>query len=263
MRPLLAALLLIVIATNAPGCGTLIVTQRSMASLRDHPRFEWTALESDGCVVYAEPGSDPASDLPEIAGSAAAAREVILNGLNLDNYNATISIFVVDTRERMRTLIGRETNGVGFHTANAVCLVWPRTGSSGLRHEIAHVVAMNAWGVPERWINEGLAVHLTGEWIGDDIDAAAALLHDRGQLPSLDALTRRFNSLPSEVAYPAAGSFVGLLAATGGIEAVHDVWRGGRRSLEPVTGMSLIELEAAWFARLEAHRTRAAESSTQ
>ncbi|MFG0276070.1 MAG: hypothetical protein ACF8QF_13545 [Phycisphaerales bacterium] len=256
MRPPLATLLLLALTTLAPGCGPLIITQRSLDSLREHPRFEWTAADSNGCIIYSERGSESASALPEIAAKAAAARELILRGLELDTYDPTLSIFVIDTRERMRTLIGRETNGVGFHISNAVCLVWPRTGSSGLRHEIAHVVAMNAWGVPERWINEGLAVHLTGQWIGENIDATAAALHDRGELPSLDDLTRRFNSIPSEVGYPAAGSLVGFIEAQSGLDGVRAVWGGGRRSLGAVTGMSTEELEDAWLGRLHARDMR-------
>ena len=73
-------------------------------------------------------------------------------------------------------------------------------------HELVHAVA-GGLGDPGRFFHEGLAVALgdEGRWDGRAVDAlvgALAATVDRKQL------VKSFDSLPSAVAYPVAGSFV-------------------------------------------------------
>ena len=103
---------------------------------------------------------------------------------------------------------------------------------------------MNTWGVPRRWINEGLAVYAAGQWSGHDTHALCRYLQEQGQLPSLQDLMRRFAKLPGLVSYPAAGSFMRYLYETHGLETVKAVWR--RDALDEATGMSVEELDVAW-----------------
>jgi hypothetical protein len=204
MRVLIVFLFMIIITVLLiGGCGSLIVMQKSVEDLRDQRGFTWVAHETDEFAIFAE-GMSPAADkLPMIAASAIESKQHILTALDLSAYEHKVSIFLVDSRERMRELIGRETNATGFHTTNAVCLVWARSGTSGLRHEMTHIIAMNAWGVPERWVNEGVAVDVTGLWVGQNVDATCRILRDRGELPSLDKLIDNFNQLQIRPETPA------------------------------------------------------------
>jgi hypothetical protein len=71
---------------------------------------------------------------------------------------------------------------------------------------------------------------------------------DRGELPSLVELTRRFDGQPTLVSYPAAGSLVRYLHETHGLQAVRQVWDGGRDALPSATGMDRDAIETAWLA---------------
>jgi len=248
---LVMMLMLTVAGTFLGGCGSLIVTQQSVEDLRDRRGFSWTTHESDAFTIYAEDGLAPSEEMPAIADAADESKRIVLSTLDLAVYEPRISVFLVSSRDRMRDLIGRRTNATGYHSSNSVCIVWTLSGRSGLRHEMVHVIAMNEWGIPERWLNEGLAVDAAGPWIGRDVDAVCRILREHGDLPSLQDLTRRFDKLPSAVSYPAAGSFVRFLRESYGIETVREVWTGGGRSLTSSTGRTTEELESAWLARVD------------
>lgn len=234
-----------------PGCRSLIVTQRSVESLAGQRGFEWHTHNVDGFVVYFERGSAASRDLEAIGADAMYARRRVHDYVGGTAYEPTVSIFVVDTRARMKDLIGRSSNATAYYTSNALCLVWADTWRVGATHELFHVVAMNRWGVPHRWVNEGMAVDCAGPWRGLDPHAVCKLLRSRGELPSLSEFTRRFDRLPGLVAYPAAGSFVRYVRVTHGIEALRQVWQGGRTDLPAATGLRMDELEAAWLAMVD------------
>ena len=181
---------------------------------------------------------------------AEASRLHVLEVIDADRYPGRVSIFVVGSRPRMAALIGWETNGTAFHETNTMCIVVTDCIRIRATHELLHVVATNLWGVPQRWVNEGLAVYAAGTWHGHDLHALCRFLHRRGDLPGLADLTGRFKRLPDRESYPAVGSFVRDLAETHGVEAVKTVWEGGARALPVATGLSVAELEAQWIAFL-------------
>ncbi len=242
------ALALAVLLGASGGCGSLIVTQRSVESLASERGFEWETHDVDGFVVYFEPGSAASRDLDAIGADAIHARQRVHDYVGETVYEQTVSIFVVDTRARMKDLIGRPSNATAYYTSNVLCLVWADTWRVGATHELFHVVAMNRWGVPDRWANEGMAVDCAGPWRGLDTHAVCKLLRSRGELPSLSKLTQRFDRLPGLVAYPAAGSFARYVRETHGLDALRQVWHGGRKDLPAATGLSMDEVEAAWLA---------------
>lgn len=233
------------------GCGSLIVTQRSVESLADSNGFTWEMHESDGLILYVEAGSPAAGNVETIATDADSARQRVLAYLQEAPYEPAVSIFVVGDRDRMKDLVGRRSNGTGYYTSNALCLVGTDGIRHGATHELLHVIAMNLWGVPQRWVNEGAAVDAAGPWQGYDVHAVCKQLQAEDALPSLRDLTRRFDTLPSLVKYPAAGSFVRFLRSNYGIDSVRRVWHDGRRALPDVTGMELAALEAAWLEVVE------------
>ena len=162
LRNALARLALLAVLPALLGaCGSLIVTQRSLAYLEGRTGFEWRSRAADGFVVHVEADSATEPDHERILAAAREARGSVLAYLGEPTYEPVVHVFAVDDRARMRALIGRETNAMAYYRSNSLCLVWPRSGRSGVHHELLHVVAMNRWGVPERWVNEGAAVDAT------------------------------------------------------------------------------------------------------
>ena len=235
----------------ASGCGSLIVTQKSVEALEGRRGFTWTTHEVDDFVIYVEAGSDASRETDAIAADARSARVTVLRYLQEPLFEPTVSLFVVDSRDRMQDLIGRRSQATAYYTSNAICYVWSNALKVGATHELLHIVAMNLWGVPERWINEGAAVDARGRWLGHDVHAVCKHLRAGGDLPSLPDITRRFEKLPGLASYPAAGSFVRYLRETYGLAAVRAVWDGGRRALPEATGVDLGTLESAWLDVVE------------
>lgn len=90
-------------------------------------------------------------------------------------------------------------------------------------HELVHAVA-GGLGDPGRFFHEGLAVALgdEGRWGGRPVDALA-----RRQAATVDRkqLVKSFDSLPSDVAYPVAGSFVKHLIDRDGLPKLIEFFR--------------------------------------
>lgn len=120
-------------------------------------------------------------------------------------------------------------------------------------HEIVHLVA-GQMGNPGAFFHEGLAVALgnEGRWRGKSVDDAARATARRVPVATLVA---GFARLEADVAYPAAGSFVGTLIRRHGIEKVAAFFRactGGNtaEAFAGTFGVSLDEAGAAWAAAL-------------
>lgn len=232
------------------GCGQIMLSQPRADSLAARDGFQWQASHTTHFDIYVESGSPGAMQIEAIEVGAEASRRRVLEVIDADDYPSRVSIFVVSSRPRMAALIGWETNGTAFRQTNTMCIVVSDRIRVGATHELLHIVATNLWGVPQRWINEGLAVYAAGTWHGHDLHALCRFLTRRGDLPGLADLTGRFKRLPDRESYPAVGSFVRYLAETHGVEAVKTVWEGGARALPVATGLSVAELEAQWIAFL-------------
>ncbi len=232
------------------GCGQIMLSQPSAESLAARGGFQWQTSHTAHFDIHVESGSPVALQIEPIELDAEASRRHVLDVLDADGYPSRISIFVVGSRPRMAALIGWETNGTAFHETNTMCIVVTDCIRIRATHELLHVVATNLWGVPQRWINEGLAVYAAGTWHGHDLHALCRFLNRRGDLPCLADLTGRFKRLRERESYPAVGSFVRYLAESYGMETVKTVWAGGGRALPVATGLSVAELEAQWIAFL-------------
>lgn len=106
---------------------------------------------------------------------------------------------------------------------------------------------MNNWEVPDRWINEGLAVAYDGQVLEYELHALAHHLLQQDQLSSLQELTDGFARMPNWRSYPAAGSFVKFLYDQYGLATVRKIWDAGASAIESATGVSMDEIELAWL----------------
>lgn len=251
MRNLPAVSCLVCVLFCMQSCGSLIVMSKDYDDLVDHAGFNWITATGQRVVTHVEPDSATARDIDAITRATERARSDLLIALEMQDDGREVRVFALDSRERMQELIGRKTNATAYHEAASVCIVWPRAGAPGLKHELAHVITMSAWGVPERWVNEGLAVDLTGQWAGLDLNSVCKQLRQRGELPELQQLIGSFNRLPSAVSYPAAGSFVRFIREQYGLLTVRRIWERGRAALEDVDAGGIDALESSWIAQID------------
>ena len=125
------------------------------------------------------------------------------------------------------------------------------------RHELVHLLTALVGPAECALFGEGLAVHLAGGHEGRPADEIVRELAVQGRLPPLAELVDwgSFGRLDRDVSFPVAGSFIGFLVETGGLDAFKQLYpRHGRESgLEVVDrrlreryGVGLAELEETW-----------------
>ncbi len=216
--------------------------------------FEWQVDSTAHFSIFVERGSEGSLRLDEVRRDVEQSLVRVHQVLDVHDTEPRSYLFLVDSRERMRDLIGAETNGMAFYKTRVLCYIVNERMLLSATHELLHVVAMNRWGVPEHWLNEGLAVFATGNWHGHDIHALAAYLGREGVLLPLDQLMSDFNRANDLISYPQAGSVVRFLYETHGVDAVRSLWKG--ETLEQVAGLSVGAFEAAWKERLEREREK-------
>jgi hypothetical protein len=165
-------------------------------------------------------------------------------------------VFYVDSRLEMRRLIGRPAGGFADGIARAAANTVTADGRAPDRHEIMHVAAVVAWGVPAApwaWINEGLATYAPGECAGAGIHSLAAALVEVGEAVPLDHLIHDFWNVDEVGAYLQSASLVGYIRETFGIGAVRKIWQEGPTALPAATGREIALLEGDWLAFVSGH----------
>ncbi len=244
MRPIAIAILCWVVASNLYG---------QSKNLLFNKNFEWGVdSSSKALIIYYQPERWASTRIDHV-------RDRILNHINsveafvqISNYQPVIHYFIVDSREEMKKLIGWESSGRAFYKTNTVCAIASdKLQSTFSNHEIFHVVAMNSWGVPERWINEGMAVYADGGWNGYDLYQLTKYLKENGRMINLEKLIRKFKRQDSTLSYPLIASFVKFVGEKYGREVILKIWKNGFSGLTKATGKSISELEKEWLSRIQ------------
>jgi hypothetical protein len=119
-------------------------------------------------------------------------------------------------------------------------------------HELFHVVAMNLWGVPDIWVNEGMAVYSDNKWHGYDLFQLTKYLVDNDRYVSLNKLIKNFRKVDDLISYPLTGSFVKYVDETYGRETLIRIWKSKTKYLRRLTGRTIKELEGDWLAKIRA-----------
>ena len=247
-----SALVMIATCVLLAGCrGSVGLSKTNPQSLVNEPGFDWAEpTTTEHFTIYAEVGSSGAAGMPVFRTDAENARTAVLQYLGQTRYDPRISVFQVETQDRMKALTGLSTNATSHYRTNLIVLVSGQLPPATVGHELVHVVAQNRWGVPNDWINEGLAVAYDGRVLQYPVHNLAKYLLDQGQLPSLEDLTKKFTSLPTRASYPAVGSFVSFLREQYGMAAVKQVYNEGAGGLKFATGVTADSLEQQWLERV-------------
>ncbi len=253
---LLSLFLLPVLLTLAAG---LCSGAPSSDDLLKRKGFVWKSSATDHFRFHFEPNTFAESRLEQLKLSQERAYARNLELLKTSTSPFQIDIFVLASRERMKQLIGSETNGIAFPLTRLVCFVFNESINASGAHELMHVMAANAWnGKPKTWLNEGLATYSDDVWYRYQLHDLNKYLLERKALIPLEKLIKNFTAYSDMVTYPQAGSFVKYLYEQYGVEKIRDLWKSGtEKDFMRALGKDLATLEKEWHARLmEADATK-------
>jgi hypothetical protein len=210
--------------------------------------FTWRSEATRHLRLHFEPGTFAERRIEHLKAWQEKAFERNLKLLASRDYPHRTDIFIVESRERMRRLIGEETNGVAYASARVVCFVFSEKTNASGAHELMHVMAGNAWGVKTTpWINEGFAGYADDIWYGHKLHDLNKHLLKQNKLIPLADLLRDFRGQREMVSYPQAASFVKYLYERYGVDKIRRIWRDGSlRGVSRVTGENISTLERDW-----------------
>lgn len=223
--------------------------QISPIKLLKNEHFKWVNEELSGEITIHYPTDSWTNTNSEKVKSVITRHIQETNSfIGIEAYPHQIHLFIVSSREEMKQLIGYETNGSAFYKSNTVTGIYSKTiNSIYANHELFHVMAMNVWGKPELWINEGMAVYADNQWHGYDLHQLAHYLINNDRVIDLEILVNDFRSVDDLLSYPLAGSFAKYLDEVYGRETLIRIWKSKAKKLEKIAGKSIGELEVDWI----------------
>jgi hypothetical protein len=159
------------------------------------------------------------------------------------------SYYAYRTPEEVEAATGSLAQGITFSKQREI-----HSAHGFHAHEIVHLVA-GQMGDPGVFFQEGLAVALgnEGRWNGTCVDKLAKKTVKA--LP-IQKLIDQFQTIDTQVSFPAAGSFVKSLIKTHGMEKVSDFFkscpkaRDREAAFQRTFGVSIAQAAADWTASL-------------
>ena len=220
--------------------------------------FRWQTNRTEHFSVYYEANSAVVPRLQEIAASVEVSRVSVLRLIQKKDFPDRIHVFLVDSKPRMKDLMGSTPYGGAIAKIRVVFAVVNATNNGCSTHEFCHVIAGATWGKPERWIDEGFASYSDERWRNRDVIVAE--LARQGRLLPLKTLAKDFLRHPDDLTYHESASFLGFVIERYGWDKFKAIWRGGYQSIPKVLGRSMSELETEWRASLPAKADAASDS---
>lgn len=225
-------------------------------ALRD-TGFAWQTRQSDHFRIHFQSDSYAADHIDQFVKDAEQARAIGLEVLGEKRFIPRIDVFHLKSREQVKRLTDYPVRGWTDPDSRTVLLVRSSSANQGERHEIAHVLSHGLWGhsrdwLTSGWMSEAVATYAGGPCSGYSIDEIAAYLDRRGELIPLDSLARKFRSYNDLVAYLQAGSLIGYLRKTYGLERVRELWDQGFERFESILQRSPAAVDGEWRRHLRA-----------
>ena len=220
---------------------------------RAHHDFDWVAHDTEHFRLYAERGPSVETRLVALGTAADAALRQSRAYVGRRSATGRVSLYFVDSRERMGDLLGRTPGGSALPREDVAFFVASHDGyAPALVHELTHLEAWEAFGerpLDEAWLDEGLATASVGRCYAYTLDEAAAAVLREGRDIPLAELAAAFDVV-DPAAYLQAGSVVAWVRERWGLGAVAALWRGGLAASERATGLAPVALDAAWRAHV-------------
>ncbi|MEW6738071.1 MAG: hypothetical protein AB1489_42745, partial [Acidobacteriota bacterium] len=213
--------------------------------------FTWNTDSTNNLKLYFEPNTPAEQRINELKKNAEQSFARVLQLLGEQTYRHQVNVFIVDSRSRMKALVGREVNGSANPEINTIFYVFGNNINASGSHEFCHVLAVNSWGKAEIWINEGLAVYSDDNWHGYKLHELSKHLLLKGELIPLEKIVKDFRKYPTLITYPESGSFVKFLCEEYGMNKVKEMWKKGASHIPKIFDKSLKELEKEWHNIIE------------
>jgi hypothetical protein len=217
------------------------VTKRGGSSA---PYADWLTLESKHVVVRYPKNHPRASGMKEYAQALDAGFETVTKKIAVE-YTGKITAFVYANKEQGQSMTGRP---LAF--ANPEGKAVHQTMANTISHEMTHVIALSIGSAQTALCGEGLGVWCDG---ASDVEhhARAAELAKQGTLPAMATLLGDFRGNEA-LSYPAAGSFVGYVIATFGLDAFKRLYLDPDPAAhsKAVLGKPLDDVDRDWRAFL-------------
>lgn len=118
-------------------------------------------------------------------------------------------------------------------------------------HETVHLIARQNGRCDSPFLVEGLAVAMSGQWMGEGLDVWVRRFREDGRLPPLSRLLTSFREVDDSLTYPVAGSFVAFLLRREDMSTFLTVYYGEgsvHDRLREAYGTDLETLEREWLA---------------
>lgn len=212
----------------------------------------WKQYATDHFTISVEEGRYADQHIDLVKQDLENQRSGILNFLGNKNVDGTAHIIIIDTKEKIKKILGFEAQGFAIPEHNTVVFLYSTDYSLATKHELTHYYAFYSWGRPaDNWFSEGLAVYNDNKWSGYQIDSLAKHLKDNKKLYPLSVLSKKFHSLNAMIAYPQIGSFTGFLLLSYGKPTLRELWTKGFGEIKKIYGKSLKELEKDWLDSLD------------
>ena len=235
-------------------------------------RFEWRRLSGNDVTVWWYEGDEAfARRALEVAEEAVGTASELFGVTSL----RPVDFFIYADDRAFRQALGpatRENVGGEAHPSidTLFGLIGPHQVDSAwvselVAHELAHLVfdeaTQNPYGYPPRWLNEGLAVHLSRGIDAGDRDQVAAAARTGSIIP-LEGLVSQFPTRPNRfgLAYAESVSAVDHFVARYGNERLRTLLRSlasGQsldEAFEGSTGEGFEAFEDDWLAAVGAQR---------
>jgi hypothetical protein len=171
--------------------------QISYTRLLENKKFKWLAdSSSQELTIYYQVDGWTSKMIETVKQRVINHFNSVKSFVDIKLYDKRIHLFIVESREQMKQLVGHETNGSAFYKGNTVTgVASEKINSIYSNHELFHVVAMNLWGVPDIWVNEGMAVYSDNKWHGYDLFQLTKYLVDNDRYVSLNKLIKNFRKV--------------------------------------------------------------------
>ena len=228
--------------------GTAVVSP-AVRQYLNNPAFEWKCERTAHFHICVEPQFESDHFIKTLKRNAERDRRHVLDMIGAQAYDPVINVFLVNSRSRLKDLIGFDGDGrsrPNQHTIFSVVTPY----RLHLTHEISHEVLTNLWGAAEHWIEEGFAVYATESLT---VDQHCSHWMSSGQLVPLAKLVNadwNTATYSPDVTYPELGGFIKYLRETYGLDRIQQVWKGGSASVPEVFGKPLSRLEEDWLDAL-------------
>ncbi len=174
--------------------------------------------------------------------------------IKLPQYNDSINVHFLRSREEMKSLTGMSASGIALLENRMVYIV--ASGKTNevrppVKHELMHMIAMSSWGYPaedSNWMNEGLAAYAENNCNGYNDKQIYRYLSGQGMLIPMKVLATSFYRQPEMIAYHQAAYIVEYLLGQYGIEKFTALWIQGFVQFEQIYGIDFQQVKTSMDA---------------